>query len=54
MKASLVKWMKAWAYRLMGEWMNQSVKISNGWYVWIDRLMAKLRLNGWIGVYGNG
>ena len=53
MKASLVRWMKAWTYRRMDKWMNRSVKISNAWNVWI-RLMAKLRLNGWIGVWVNG
>ena len=53
MKAFLVRWMKAQTYRWMNKWMNPPVKISNGWNVWINRLMAKLSLNGWIGVWVN-
>ena len=36
---SLVRWIKAWTYRRMNKWMNRSVKISNGWNVWINRLI---------------
>ena len=54
MKASSVRQINAWTYRWMDKWMNWSVKISNGQNVWINRLMAKLKLNGWIGVWVNG
>ena len=54
MEASMVGWLEAWKYRRIDVSMDyRLVKLSNGWNVWVNRLIGKLRLNGWIGVWIN-
>ena len=50
----MVGWLEAWKYRRIDVSMDyRLVKLSNGWNVWVNRLIGKLRLNGWIGVWIN-